>query len=88
MTRHTERSLSRETSAHISLHVCRHTLDGQPYFDMCRGPEFRDASERVGDDAGDFHELRSRTINRLSIASILREPMRELPQVLYVWFES
>jgi len=49
---------------------------------MCRGPEFRDASERVGDDAGDFHELQSRVINRLSIASILREPMRELPQVL------
>ncbi|KAG1765412.1 P-loop containing nucleoside triphosphate hydrolase protein [Suillus occidentalis] len=47
--------------------------------------QFRESAKRVGDDAGEFPELRrAHTIkDRLSIASILREPMRELPQIVF-----
>ncbi|OJA13412.1 hypothetical protein AZE42_05944 [Rhizopogon vesiculosus] len=47
--------------------------------------QFCEASQRVGDDAGDFHELsRAHSIkDSLSIASILREPLRELPQIVF-----
>ncbi|KAG1829492.1 P-loop containing nucleoside triphosphate hydrolase protein [Suillus variegatus] len=47
--------------------------------------QFRESAKLVGDDAGEFPELRrAHTIkDRLSIASILREPMRELPQIVF-----
>ncbi|KAG1777296.1 P-loop containing nucleoside triphosphate hydrolase protein [Suillus placidus] len=47
--------------------------------------QFRESAKRVGDDAGEFPELRrAHTIkDRLSITSILREPMRELPQIVF-----
>lgn len=39
---------------------------------------------RLGDKAGDFYDLmrESKTRDRLSFSSIIREPLRELPQVL------
>ncbi|KAG1725553.1 P-loop containing nucleoside triphosphate hydrolase protein [Suillus paluster] len=47
--------------------------------------QFRETAQRVGDDAGEFQELRRAHAvkDRLSIASILREPMRELPQIVF-----
>ncbi|KAG1746810.1 P-loop containing nucleoside triphosphate hydrolase protein [Suillus lakei] len=47
--------------------------------------QFRKVAKRVGDDAGEFPELRRAHAlkDRLSIASILREPMRELPQIVF-----
>jgi ABC-type multidrug transport system fused ATPase/permease subunit len=47
--------------------------------------QFRESAKRVGDDAGEFPELRRAHIikDRLSIMSILREPMRELPQIVF-----
>ncbi|KAG2364745.1 hypothetical protein BDR07DRAFT_1450146 [Suillus spraguei] len=47
--------------------------------------QFRESAKCVGDDAGEFQELRRAHAvkDRLSIASILREPMRELPQIVF-----
>ncbi|KAH0838718.1 hypothetical protein J3R83DRAFT_7048 [Lanmaoa asiatica] len=44
---------------------------------------YRAAASRVGDNAGDFTEIRNAYAaqDRLTLMSILREPMRELPQV-------
>ncbi|KAG8220222.1 P-loop containing nucleoside triphosphate hydrolase protein [Butyriboletus roseoflavus] len=46
---------------------------------------YRDAANRVGDDAGDFPEIRrAHTVkDRLTWMSIVREPMRELPQIVF-----
>ncbi|EGO19480.1 hypothetical protein SERLADRAFT_453452 [Serpula lacrymans var. lacrymans S7.9] len=47
--------------------------------------QFRDSTSRVGDDAGDFHEMRRlyAVRDRLTFASILKEPLRELPQIVF-----
>lgn len=44
---------------------------------------FREAAQRVGDEAGDFWEVRREWMSRrnLSLASLLKEPWKELPQV-------
>ncbi|KAF9242363.1 P-loop containing nucleoside triphosphate hydrolase protein [Melanogaster broomeanus] len=46
---------------------------------------YREAASRVGDDAGDFPEMRRAYVvrDRLTLMSILREPMRELPQIVF-----
>ncbi|KAF9229816.1 P-loop containing nucleoside triphosphate hydrolase protein, partial [Gyrodon lividus] len=46
---------------------------------------YREAASRVGDDAGDFPEMRRAYVvrDRLTFMSILREPMRELPQIVF-----
>jgi hypothetical protein len=51
---------------------------------MCVEPEFRESAHRVGDNAADFHEILQVNAfkDSLSIWSLLREPMSELPQVL------
>jgi len=45
--------------------------------------EYRRGVERVADRAGDFFEAHAtyKTQDRLSLASLLQEPFRELPQV-------
>jgi len=47
--------------------------------------EFRKAAQRVGDQAGDFWEVRRewKTRRRLSFASLLKEPWKELPQIVF-----
>ncbi|KAH7911825.1 P-loop containing nucleoside triphosphate hydrolase protein [Hygrophoropsis aurantiaca] len=47
--------------------------------------EYREATTKIGDDAGDFPEMRrAHSIrDRLTLMSILREPMRELPQIVF-----
>ncbi|KZT68757.1 P-loop containing nucleoside triphosphate hydrolase protein [Daedalea quercina L-15889] len=46
---------------------------------------FREAAQRVGDQAGDFWEVRREWKNRrrLSFASIIKEPWKELPQIVF-----
>ncbi|KAH7884022.1 P-loop containing nucleoside triphosphate hydrolase protein [Phlebopus sp. FC_14] len=46
---------------------------------------YREAAARVGDEAGDFPEVRRTYVvkDRLTLISILREPMRELPQIVF-----
>lgn len=46
---------------------------------------YKDASARVGDDAMDFPEIRRASLvrDRLTLTSILREPLRELPQIVF-----
>lgn len=46
---------------------------------------YKDASARVGDDAMDFPEIRRSFFvrDRLTLTSILREPLRELPQIVF-----
>ncbi|KIJ59811.1 hypothetical protein HYDPIDRAFT_118060 [Hydnomerulius pinastri MD-312] len=46
---------------------------------------YREAAGRVGDEAGDFPEMRRAYVvkDRLTFMSILREPMRELPQIVF-----
>ncbi|KAI6011686.1 P-loop containing nucleoside triphosphate hydrolase protein [Pisolithus microcarpus] len=46
---------------------------------------YKDASARVGDDAMDFPEIRRAFLvrDRLTLTSILREPLRELPQIVF-----
>ncbi|KIM52370.1 hypothetical protein SCLCIDRAFT_1223856 [Scleroderma citrinum Foug A] len=46
---------------------------------------FKGAAARVGDDAIDFGEVRRYHLfsDRLTFASILREPLRELPQIVF-----
>ncbi|KAN0101039.1 P-loop containing nucleoside triphosphate hydrolase protein [Tylopilus felleus] len=46
---------------------------------------YREATSRVGDDVGDFPEIRHAHMfkDRLTLMSILREPMRELPQIVF-----
>jgi hypothetical protein len=50
--------------------------------------EYRDAVKRLGDQAGDFHEMisRIRYKDRLNLSSLLQEPLRELPMVILVFF--
>jgi hypothetical protein len=50
---------------------------------MCIEPEFRESAHHVGDNAADFREvLRANAFkDSLSIWSLLREPMNQLPQV-------
>lgn len=47
--------------------------------------QFRKSAQRVGDDAGDFREIRQihSVKKHLSIFSILRELMHELPQIIF-----
>ncbi|KAH7926211.1 P-loop containing nucleoside triphosphate hydrolase protein [Leucogyrophana mollusca] len=47
--------------------------------------QYHDSAIKVGDDAGDFPEMRrAHTIrDRLTFLSILREPMHELPQIVF-----
>ncbi|TFY58122.1 hypothetical protein EVJ58_g6609 [Rhodofomes roseus] len=46
---------------------------------------FREAAQRVGDQAGDFWEVRRqwKSRKRLSLASLLKEPWKELPQIVF-----
>ncbi|KAI5989752.1 P-loop containing nucleoside triphosphate hydrolase protein [Pisolithus albus] len=46
---------------------------------------YKDASARVGDDAMDFPEIRRAFLvrDRLTLTSVLREPLRELPQIVF-----
>ena len=50
-------------------------------FDFVSG--YSEIVTRLGDNAGAFHDLmrESKTRDRLSFSSIMREPLRELPQV-------
>ncbi|KAH8120695.1 P-loop containing nucleoside triphosphate hydrolase protein [Phellopilus nigrolimitatus] len=47
--------------------------------------EFYDAQEGVGDNGGDFHELRRKhqLRDRLTSISLLSEPLREIPQIVF-----
>lgn len=46
--------------------------------------EYRAAVRRLGDQAGDFHEIvsRIRYKDRISISALLQEALRELPMVI------
>ncbi|KAF8446437.1 P-loop containing nucleoside triphosphate hydrolase protein [Boletus edulis BED1] len=46
---------------------------------------YKDAANHVGDNAGDFPEMRQAhsVQDRLTLMSILREPLRELPQIVF-----
>jgi len=45
--------------------------------------EYREVLKKIPDESGDFYEALGvyRTQDRLSLSSILQEPLRELPQV-------
>ncbi|KAH9947363.1 P-loop containing nucleoside triphosphate hydrolase protein [Amylocystis lapponica] len=49
--------------------------------------EFKQAAKRVGEDAGDYWELQRarRTRDTLSFRSILQDPLRELPQIVFTF---
>ena len=53
------------------------------YYHIKISVEYRDAVKRLGDQAGDFHEMVSRTKykDKLGLSSLLQEPLRELPMV-------
>ncbi|KAG1845093.1 hypothetical protein DFJ58DRAFT_512399 [Suillus subalutaceus] len=50
--------------------------------------QFYKSAQRVGDDAGDFEEIRHvhSVKKNLSVVSILRELMHELPQIIFVLY--
>jgi hypothetical protein len=52
--------------------------------------EYRDAVKRLGDKAGDFHEIisRIRYKDKLNLSSLLQEPLRELPMVMFSGFRK
>ncbi|KIM85375.1 hypothetical protein PILCRDRAFT_817381 [Piloderma croceum F 1598] len=47
--------------------------------------QYRDAVRRLGDQAGDFHEIisRIRYKDRLTISALLQEALRELPMIVF-----
>ncbi|KAI0726052.1 P-loop containing nucleoside triphosphate hydrolase protein [Fomitopsis betulina] len=46
---------------------------------------FKEAAQRVGDEAGDFWEVRREWMDRrrLSLVSLLKEPLKEIPQIVF-----